>query len=75
MWKVAIPLGLTWLHTHFVYPVVIAKINVRDKLNKANEGMEIRTNADLQNKNEELSQRIAELEDELMKDSLKTLDK
>ena len=67
MWKVAIPLGLTWLHTHFVYPKIIAKINVRDKLNKENEGMEIKTNANLRKENKELIDSIAEFEQELMK--------
>jgi|GEM_PF-5680854 len=67
IWKVAIPLGLTWLHAHFVYPVVIANINTRDKLNKENEGRAIRTNADLLKMIEERDSRIAELEEEFMK--------
>jgi hypothetical protein len=75
MWKVAIPFGLTWFHTHFVYPVVIAKINVRDRLNKENEGREIRSNTVLLKKNKELIDRIVEIDEELLKDSLKTLDK
>ena len=75
MWKVTIPLGLTYIHTYLVYPKIIAKINVRDKLNKENEGKEIKTNANLRKENKELIDRIAELEEESMKDSLKTLDK
>jgi len=76
MWKVAIPFGLTWLHTHFVYNTFIKPVNVRDKLNKENEEMEVIANTDLLKEKDKLAYRVADLEEELIKATpLKTLDK